>query len=80
MLPVVSVIPIRLSDEELRKVYKDGRASNVRFSKEDGGGSMGSLNMAHQLHCLVRISCAMLSVYIDFRTLSKGLYEAIYIR
>ncbi|KAF7333837.1 hypothetical protein MVEN_02340600 [Mycena venus] len=44
--------PIRVSDEELKKIYKSDRPSNVRFSPENGGGSLGSIEVFHQLHCL----------------------------
>jgi len=47
-----SLQPIRVSDEDMKKIYKDGRASNVRFSEEDGGGSLGAVDVFHQLHCL----------------------------
>ncbi|KAJ6597464.1 hypothetical protein DFH09DRAFT_1131916 [Mycena vulgaris] len=44
--------PIRVSDEELKKIYKSGRTSNVQFSPANGGGSLGSIEVFHQLHCL----------------------------
>jgi hypothetical protein len=73
------VKPIRLSDEELRKLFKDGRASNVRFSEEDGGGSMGSLNMVHQLHCVVRTFFAMLNGYVEFKSKCAEFFQEIHI-
>ena len=76
MLSLLSVKLIRLSDEELKNLHKDGRPSNVRFGEQDGGGSMGSLNLFHQLHCLVRT----LLVILDARLSSeqcKGFYQEI---
>ena len=71
---LLSVKLIRLSDEELKKLHKDGRPSNVRFSKQDGGGSMGALNLFHQLHCVVRT----LFVILDATLISErceGYYQ-----
>jgi hypothetical protein len=66
---------IRLSDEELRKVYKDGRASDARYSEEDGGGSMGALNMVHQIHCVVRTLFAILNGHIEFTNNVKNFFR-----
>lgn len=49
-----AVRPIRISDDELEKINKGRRASNVRYKEADGGGNMGSIEIFHQLHCLVR--------------------------
>ncbi|KAJ3509494.1 hypothetical protein NLJ89_g5193 [Agrocybe chaxingu] len=43
---------IRLSDDDLERIHKAGRPSNVRYRPEDGGGNMGSIEVFHQLHCL----------------------------
>ena len=56
---------IRLSDQELKKLHKDGRPSNVRFSEEDGGGSMGALNVIHLLHCVVRTLFVIMICWIQ---------------
>lgn len=75
---LLSVKLIRLSDEELKKLHKDGRPSNVRFSEEDGGGSMGALNVVHLLHCLVRILCAILNSTLISKQ-CKGFFQEIHV-
>lgn len=50
----LSVWPIRISDEDLKKINKSGRPSNVKYREIDGGGNMGTIEVFHQLHCLVR--------------------------
>jgi hypothetical protein len=60
-ITLLSVKLIRLSDEDLKKLHKDGRPSNARFSEEDGGGSMGALNIVHLIHCVVRPLFAILN-------------------
>jgi hypothetical protein len=77
---LLSVKLIRLSDEELKKLHKDGRPSNVRFSEEDGGGSMGALNIVHLLHCLVRIlfEIAILNSMLISKQY-KGFFQEIHI-
>jgi hypothetical protein len=72
----LSVKLIRLSDEELKKLHKDGRPSNVRFSEEDGGGSMGALNIIHLLHCVVRTLSAIINATLILGQ-CKGFYQAI---
>ncbi|PPQ65051.1 hypothetical protein CVT26_015747 [Gymnopilus dilepis] len=47
-----SLWPIRVSDEDLERIYKGGRASNVKYRELDGGGNMASIEVFHQLHCL----------------------------
>ncbi|KAF8812984.1 hypothetical protein BYT27DRAFT_7181937 [Phlegmacium glaucopus] len=47
-----SLWPIRISDEDLKKINKSGRPSNVKYKEIDGGGNMGSIEVFHQLHCL----------------------------
>ncbi|KAI0927033.1 hypothetical protein AcV5_007676 [Taiwanofungus camphoratus] len=47
-----SLRPIRVADRVLDKIYKSGRASNVQYHEEDGGESMGTIEVFHQLHCL----------------------------
>ncbi|KAF9554912.1 hypothetical protein CPC08DRAFT_712486 [Agrocybe pediades] len=44
--------PIRVSDDTLEQIHKFGRKSNVRYMESDGGGSMGTVEVFHQLHCL----------------------------
>jgi hypothetical protein len=58
---LLSVEVIRLSDEDLKKLHKDGRPSNVRLSEELGGGSLGTVNVIHLLHCVVRTLFAILN-------------------
>lgn len=57
------VRPIRVADRVLDKIYKSGRASNVQYHEEDGGESMGTIEVFHQLHCLVRISYSAQVLY-----------------
>jgi len=47
-----SLWPIRITDEDLKKINKSGRSSNVKYRERDGGGNMGSIEVFHQLHCL----------------------------
>ena len=75
---MIPVKPIRLSDEELKRLHKDGRPSNVRFSEEDGGGSMGALNIVHTLHCVVRTSFAISPVTLILKQ-CKGFSEEVHI-
>ena len=67
---------IRLSTEELKKLRKDGRPSDVRFSEEDGGGSMGALNIIHLLHCVVRTLSAIINAAL-ISGQCKGFYQEI---
>jgi hypothetical protein len=76
---VLSVKLIRLSDAELKKLHKDGRPSNVRFSEEDGGGSMGALNIIHLLHCVVGTLICDNACYVDFSTMQRILSGDTYI-
>jgi Mycotoxin biosynthesis protein UstYa len=50
----LSVWLIRISDEDLKNINKSGRPSNAKFREIDGGGNMGTIEVFHQLHCLVR--------------------------
>jgi hypothetical protein len=61
MPTLLSVELIRLSDEDLKKLHKDGRPSNVRLSEEHGGGSLGTVNVIHLLHCVVRTLFSLLN-------------------
>ncbi|CCM01727.1 uncharacterized protein FIBRA_03793 [Fibroporia radiculosa] len=47
-------LPIRIPDDYLSRIRLDDshRPSNVRFLPEDGGGSMGSIDLFHNLHCV----------------------------
>lgn len=50
------VKPTRLSREDIIRLGKDPDSpSLVRFKEEDGGGYMASIEVTHQLHCLVRV-------------------------
>ena len=46
--------PTRLTLEQVKKIGKIDSPSKVKFREEDGGGYMASLEVTHQLHCLVR--------------------------
>jgi hypothetical protein len=46
------VRPIKISDEDLKKINKSGRPSNVKYREIDGGGNLGSIEVFHQLHTL----------------------------
>ena len=48
------VPPTRLTLEELKKIGKTDSPSIVKFPEEEGGGYMASVEVFHQLHCLVR--------------------------
>jgi len=51
-----TVWPVKVSDMTLQEIGKSGRKSNVKFMESDGGGNMGTIEVFHQLHCLVRIA------------------------
>lgn len=42
-----------ISDEILQKLGKSGQPSLVKFLDGDGGGYMATMEVSHQLHCLV---------------------------
>ena len=48
-----TVKPTRLTREQLLMIGKEDTPSKVKFREEDGGGYMASLEVTHQLHCLV---------------------------
>ena len=48
------VKPTRLTLEQVLKIGKFDTPSKVKFREEDGGGYMASMEVTHQLHCLVR--------------------------
>ncbi|KAF9803517.1 hypothetical protein IEO21_09655 [Rhodonia placenta] len=44
--------PFRVTSEILEKIGQPERPSSVRFSDEDGGGFMATIEVSHQVHCL----------------------------
>ncbi|CCM06398.1 uncharacterized protein FIBRA_08657 [Fibroporia radiculosa] len=50
----IGLIPIRVPDDYLARTELDNarRQSKVRFLPEDGGGSMGTIDVFHHLHCV----------------------------
>lgn len=44
-----------ISDAILQKLGKSGQPSLVKFLDEDGGGYMATMEVSHQLHCLVSV-------------------------
>lgn len=48
-----AVKPTRLTREQLLMIGKEDTPSKVKFREEDGGGYMASVEVTHQLHCLV---------------------------
>ena len=59
-LPQCVVYPIRTQELELQNINQTVRPSLARFSEKDGGGLYATIEIGHQLHCLVR---NLLSVY-----------------
>ncbi|KAJ3510759.1 hypothetical protein NLJ89_g4492 [Agrocybe chaxingu] len=49
---VSNMKPTRLTKEQLDRMGIKITPSKVRFSDEDGGGYMGTIEIVHQLHCL----------------------------
>jgi hypothetical protein len=75
---LLSVELIRLFDEDLKKLHKGGRPSNVRLSEEHGGGSVGTVNVIHLLHCVVRTLFAILNATLTSEQ-CKGFHQEIHI-
>ena len=52
--PRYAVYPIRIAESDLRKINQSIRPSLARFAEKDGGGLYATIEIGHQLHCLVR--------------------------
>ena len=55
-----TVKPTRLTREQLLMIGKKDTPSKVKFREEDGGGYMASLEVTHQLHCLVNSEISLI--------------------
>jgi len=72
---MATVKMIRLPKDSLRQIGKDDRPSLVRFRDEDGGGYMMSLEVGHQLHCLVRVMSCHLVLFDYYEKQDSSIQE-----
>ena len=69
------VLPTRLTREQLSMIGKGDTSSKVKFLEEDGGGYMASLEVTHQLHCLVNAEPPLIPSTGNFLTSSPRIWS-----
>jgi hypothetical protein len=52
--------PTRLTREQILMIGKEDTPSKVKFREEDGGGYMASMEVTHQLDCLVNAEITLI--------------------